>query len=675
MLLPAFLLAASATADFTPPRIPPAAATSRWGRLLRNEVRYLVAAAPPGPVPNELEHAIRPLTSTALSAAVCSVLGACPPADGAEAAAVRILRDVTRTHLTGGGSTATGRPWGHQWQSALWAWQAAFAGWLLGDRLPPDLRRAVVAMTVDEADRFIDLPPPYAEFLDTKAEENAWNSLILVLASEALPAHPHRARWRDRGLQYMISAFATRADRRNPTLIDGRLVRDWVAGANIHDDYTLENHGFVHPDYMSTVWLNLSNAVTYRLAGHPVPQAPGYHAREVYRNLKWLTLPDGGLFYPNGTDWNLHRIDMAAGLHVAMERVLGDPDAGALAGLGLATLEKMQARNPDGRTFVPGEFPSYPSHESQSGWTYATSLLFEALWPPPAKTRPAAAVWRSLQGGRLFDDGRFFVLRAPGALSSFSWGLRIMGQTVPFAADPILRPLNHSYIGTAGPLAPDNRPGYTGIGSLAVEAAIARDAVTLSTVIPGSEAGAFHVTASARHGTLSQVFSFTALPGGRSVYMERWRGQGAEQALGGLVSLLREPRWVYGAAERRIAGDGKTWLNVDGRLGFAVSGGGGIRVIPDGANSTLVALDAAPSADAVIVTLPNADAAATAAFAQSAFRLPVRHPGIAAVLIDGFLVATNFSPHPLTVEAEVHGKTVPIPVNGISTRVLRYRDP
>jgi len=666
------LLAAAAPAEpsrWIPPRIPQAPATSQWSKLLASQTRYLLGSIPPGELASDHENTLRPLTSTAFAAAACLRFGACR---GQEQAArdgvLRILRDVTRTHVTGGGRTANGKPWGRQWQSALWAWQAAFAAWLLGDEVPAELRAAVTRMTIEEADRFLDLPAPYAEFYDTKAEENAWNSMILALASEALPGHPHAARWRTRGLEYMISAFAARVDRRSSRLVDGHPLSAWVRGANVHSDFTLENHGFVHPDYMSTTWLNLSNAITYRLAGKAVPEACSFHAAEVYRNLKWLSMPDGGLLYPSGTDWNLHRVDMTSGLHVAMERIVRDPDAAALAALGRETLTRMQARNRDGRTFLPGEFPSYLGHEGQSGWIYATSIMLESLWAPVPKPRPLAEVWKSLLGGRIFDDGRFFVMRSPGAVSSFSWGLRIMGQTVPFASDPILNPVNHSLVGLAGELETGEKPGRTGIGSQALEAALARDPITFSTVLSGEEQGALHVTASARHPGTWQVFSFTALPNGKSVYMERWGDAGPRQ--GALISLLREPGWVYGTGERHTGGDGHTWFNVDDRMGYAISGGGGIRIVRD-IRQTLVSLNAQPSDIALVVALPNATAAGTRAFAASAFRLPVRTPAVAAARVDGWLVVSNLAGEPATAEVVVDGRARFIPVYGFSTRILR----
>ena len=185
-------------------------------------------------------------------------------------------------------------------------------------------------MTVDEADRFIDLPAPYSRHYDTKAEENAWNSYILVLASEVRPGHPHAARWRERALEYMISAFATPADVRSAVKVDGRPLSEWVRGAHVHSDYTLENHGFVHPDYMTTVGLNLMNALMHRLLDKPMPEACAFNVKPIYENLEWMSLADGGLLYPSGTDWNVHRIDMTASLHAQVARILSDADAAAL---------------------------------------------------------------------------------------------------------------------------------------------------------------------------------------------------------------------------------------------------------------------------------------------------------------------------------------------------------
>ena len=655
-------------AEFLPPQIPSTKPEPRVEKLLRNEVHYLLNSSSWAEIPNEQEHAIRAWTSTALSAAVCMKFAGCP-AQETQPVAVHILREVTRTHLTGGGKTASGKAWGHQWQSSFWAWQAAFAAWLLWPELPDDLRAPVVTMAVDEADRFADLPAPYSEFLDTKAEENAWNSMILVLVSEALPTHPHHAQWRARALEYMISAFATRADRSNNKIVDGRPVRAWVKGPNAHSDFTLENHRIVHPDYMSTFSLNLINAIVYRLLGKPVPEAVFFNAREVYENLKLFTLPDGSLFYPNGTDWSLHRVDMTWEGHVQMERLAHDRQAGALAEAALDTLEKMQARNRSGSIFAPGEFPSYPPHEPNAGWVVSMGLLTMKLWAPPANPQPLGTVWKELEKGQMFEDGKFFLMRTAHSLSSCAWGLRVMAVTIPFTSDPILNPMNHSYVGLATPLEEGaDKLGRTGIGSMALERAIDREAMVISTVMPTAESGAMHVTVLASQGGLPHIFSFTALPSGKSVYMERW-GRTSASVQGGLISLLQEPAWVYGRAARDVQAAGRDWVNVDDRMGFALSGCGGVKKTPEVA-SLLVALNATPQADCAIVTLPGATGAETRQFSSRPFRLRVNDPDAAAVAVDGFIVATNFSSSPTTLNVESAGEIVRIPIYGYSTRVL-----
>ncbi len=646
--------------DFTPPQIPKLRSEPRWERLLQRQVKYLLKNVPPFPIPNELEHAIRPLTGTAYAAAACLKFAACENPDGVKSAVERILREVTRTHASGGGATASGRPWGNHWQSAFWAAQAVTAAWFLWPDLPADLRRAVVNMTVHEADRFLDIPAPYSRYYDTKAEENAWNSQILVLAAEALPSHPHAPRWRERAIEYMVSAFATPADRVSKRLMDGRALSAWLAGANVHPDFTLENHGFVHPDYMTTFTLSLDNAIIYRLLGRPLPEAMLHNAAGIYANLKHFSLPDGSLLYPSGTDWTLYRADMLADVHLKMERLGRDAQAAPLANLALEVLERMQARHPDGNLFAPGEFVTYRGHEQHAGWLLATAMLTAKLWDPhPSPTR-LVALWRSLERTRMLEDARMFVVRGPAGISSFSWGLRVMGLTLPVSADLLVNPLPNSYVGLSEPF-PEltAKPGRLGIVSAALEQAIARDTLRISTVIAGVDEEAAHVTVRASHGGRAHLFSFTALPSGESVFIDRWAAGGSPS--GGLISLLGNPG---------IETDGRTWLNADNRLGYAVANGGGIRQVRD-LRAVHIILNARPEGEAAIVTLPGASAAATRRFAASPWRLKTHHPDIAAVRVSERTIVTNFSAHPATAEIELDGRRIRAAVSGYSTRVLR----
>lgn len=671
VLLAAAAFAAAAPVRVRPPQMPAVRPNAAADRVLARQVEFLIATAPQGEVPHELEHAIRPLSSTAYAAAACLRLNACPDRDRVRAAAIRIVSDLTRTHVTGGGKSKTGRAWGDHWQSAFWAYQAAFAGWLLWDDLPADLRQRVIRMAEHEADRFLDIPGPHAEFLDTKAEENSWNSMVLVFAGEALEGHPHQARWRERALDYMITAFARRADRTAARLVDGRPLRQWVRGANVHDDFTLENHGFVHPDYMSCVSMNLTNAITYRLAGRAAPQATAFNAQPIYDLLKLFSLPDGSLFYPNSTDWSLHQLSHTYNLHVLAARILRDPDSPALSAVSLATIEKMQARGPEGRLWRPDEYTSYPSIEQHAAFLVASARLAELLWPLPPQPAPLDRVWKKLEGARMFDDARLLVMRTARGVSSFAWGLRMLGQTIPFQPDTILNPLDHSYLGFAGAMpGPGDRPGRLAISSSALDAAIAADARLLGTVLPWRESGAAAVTGWGRR-PRPYAFSFTALPSGLSVYMERYSGE-TEDVHSGMISILEEPAWPHGKTRRTIE-RGANWLNVDGALGFVLAGCDGKMTERTDYRTRTVFLNDAPARDRVcaIVTAPGASVEATRALAVQPLRLTVSDPAAAAVELDGLLVVSNFSQHPATFQVRASKGSRAVAVTGWGTRIVR----
>ena len=104
-----------------------------------------------------------------------------------------------------------------------------------------------------------------------------------------------------------MSSFLSPADERSDTVVDGRPVREQFTGANIYDDFTLENHGIVHPDYMTAFSLTLGCTLDFVMTGRQPPEALLYNVAPIYENLKWFWLPDGGFVYPSGQDWGLFR--------------------------------------------------------------------------------------------------------------------------------------------------------------------------------------------------------------------------------------------------------------------------------------------------------------------------------------------------------------------------------
>ena len=125
--------------------------------------------------------------------------------------------------------------------------------WFLWSDLPDDLRESVRRVVAHEADRIAGSEPPHQLRSDAKAEENAWNSQILSVGVLLSPADVRRAGWEKAHQQWVLSSFLRPADEQNDALVDGRPVREPFTGANLFDDFTLENHNLVHSDYQAVI--------------------------------------------------------------------------------------------------------------------------------------------------------------------------------------------------------------------------------------------------------------------------------------------------------------------------------------------------------------------------------------------------------------------------------------
>ena len=169
------------------------------------------------------------------------------------------------------------------WQASWWAAEMGTAAWFLWDQLDPALRQAAADMIVYHADHIAAQRPGARVNLDTEAETVAWNSSILSLAANMMPLHPHSAKWREAAEQYVYTIFATAKDLQDSTPGDcGRPVKNWVVGANIHDDFSLENHNRFHIDYVFACYrFFIYGAAMHRLGGNSIPGAFRHHTADV----------------------------------------------------------------------------------------------------------------------------------------------------------------------------------------------------------------------------------------------------------------------------------------------------------------------------------------------------------------------------------------------------------
>lgn len=310
----------------------------------------------------------------------------------------RLISSLAESHVANPESLGGGPRWGDSWQSAHWAFFTGFGAFLVWNTLDAPTQESVARVVVHEAGRF-DRDPPYADSSrhDTKADENAWNANVLVLAQAMMPNHPEAARWRYRASQWMLGSYTRASDMRRDDVIDGLPLRSWVGGYNMSEQGYVYNHGLVHPDYIAAIEMGLWNYLPVALAGQQPPESMGWNVDVAYRCLQscdWPSPPyaaPGGtmyregeplVYYPNGTDWSPNRVDNFMIVDVLVDafapRTLDEPaHRGGLPWATLRTrhLAGMHARSTTGQLFTEEDALDFVPKESFAAVHFAYALL------------------------------------------------------------------------------------------------------------------------------------------------------------------------------------------------------------------------------------------------------------------------------------------------------------
>ncbi len=550
---------------------PQAAAAARVYAAAQGQARFLLDKLHPWSEDSDLllltesrstEHWIRPNTGTIEGFAFLYTFG---PYDREvvgrtrkqllEEAILPMMHYVVDTHLTGTRPTSDGKPWGNHWQSAHWAQMLARAAWWLWDDLPEDLREGVCRVTAHEADRIAAMEPPSQIKRDTKSEENAWNSQIFSVAMLLMPDDPRRPDWEKAFQKWVLSSYLRPSDAVCQTIVDGQTVAKQFTGANIDEDYTLENHGFVHPDYMTAFGLSLGCEIDYRMTGRKSPEAMTYNVAGIYENLKWFVLPDGGYVYPNGQDWRLFRNADWIRSHLLMACYAGDPDAWSLAMRSLDAIEQMQARSPDGCIYLPEEFFFASTHSDLMRGLALAWLAIQTA--DPIRDEPA-----ELLGVRRLDSARIILNRTPTAVHTFAWGARTMAQCVPYGLDRVVSPHERNGIGYVR--LPGPKAGLLPVRIRSVEVLSDEEGFTAELVVDHGK------------GTITAELRFRSEADGTWTMRERLTAEKTletERIATGLIGILNNPNWIYEKGRRAITLDGRT-TEVESLSGQAISGNG-----------------------------------------------------------------------------------------------------
>jgi len=588
-----------------------AEAQDRLYRVIENQARYLLASVHPWQADAGLklvtesrsqEHWVRPNTGAVEGFCFLYRFG---PYDEKRVGVPRerllretivpMMRYLAATHVAGNRPTSDGKPWGDAWQSAHWAQMLGRGAWWTWGDLPDDLRAAVRRVVAHEADRIARSTPPHQLRADTKAEENAWNSQVLSVAVLLMPGDPRRPVWEREFQRWVLSSFLRPADETCDAVLDGRPVREQFTGANLLDDFTLENHGIVHPDYMTCFSLSLACAADFTMTGRKPPEALLYNVPGIYENLKWLLLPDGGFVYPSGQDWELFRNPAWLAKHVLMAVYGRDPEAWPLALRTLEVAEKMQARSESGAIYYPGEyfFPStqtdilsslsrawlnlallregdkglsrdLPSpfvgegpgvRGSHSGGVFRLSDTQKPSPQPSPGGRGSIGVGSESEGDtrvrfqrvgvRRLDSAQVIVRRTATAVHTFSWGAKVMALCAPLREDRIV--------------SPDQR---SGVGQIILQGSREPLPVKLREVQVENGDDWFRAEVVLDHGK-GQVQShlvFHSRPDGAWSVREKLVAVAdvtTTEVATGLIGILNNPHWVYERGRREISMGGQ----------------------------------------------------------------------------------------------------------------------
>lgn len=353
---------------------------------------------------------------------------------------IPMLRYLIRTHNTGDLKTSDGKSWGDAWQSAHWASALGNAAWWTWKKLPAEIQQGAQRVVAHEADRIAQTIPPHQVNFDSKSEENAWNSQILSAAIVLMPNDSRCVKWEVALQKWSMSSYLRASDENNQTIVDGETVAKQFTGANIFDDFSLENHGFVHPDYMGAWTLNAGNDLDYLMSNRKPFASALFNLPEIYNLQKRFLLPDGGYCYPSGQDWAIFRNADWMPSHATAVARFNDTEALYHLHNAIETAQKMQQRNADGAIYIPGENYFASSQPHLGYWLTQAWLVLHFAKKEVRQTIPQPGV-------NYLTDGKIIMRRDDKAIQTVSWGLVQMIQMMPVAKDHIISPDQRNGIG------------------------------------------------------------------------------------------------------------------------------------------------------------------------------------------------------------------------------------
>jgi hypothetical protein len=281
---------------------------------------------------------------------------------------------------------------------------------------------------------------------------------------------------------------------------------------------------------------SLGCSLEFAMTGRKPPEALLHNIPEIYENLKWFVLPDGGYVFPNGQDWELFKSPDWMDVHAPMALYGQDPDAWSILLRCLDTTEKMQARDPAGPVYAKEEY-------FYKGQQHELFCEMDREWLGLQVTPSVVDQPTERTGVRRWETGKIALNRTRNAVHTISWGKKVMAQCVPLELDYVVSPDQESGVGHAR-LKGDKKNLPLLVRSAKVTNG-ARDFI-VDLVLDHGENG------------VRAELEFRSAGDGSFTIRERLSALGditTDEIATGLIGVLNNPKWVYQEGNRKIKFD------------------------------------------------------------------------------------------------------------------------
>lgn len=397
------------------------------------------------------------------------------------------------------------------------------AAWLLWDYLDNETRVLVQNVLSSYADRWSGEEPRSGTYNDTQTEENGWTAAGISIAAAMFKKHPKSQYWREGMYKWSINVCTTYLDMLNREPYLGKpLAYGWINTVTTHPDFTAENHGFVHPNYMMAgIMFRGFICLLDRISGVEFPPHLLMHWNDVYDStLKVWSGPDGVSVPVQGQDWWYNQHPSLLFLHSSMNVLGKSSDAACLERLTLDYLEKIQQSNgngclyeADGKECILNEYQTAEDMEHYGASLVASACLLHCINGLGEKPSEAGELSSRLTGVYNYPYGSSIIARTDRSFTSFTWRSCVMALSSPANGMWTTTALPGSYVGRI------RLEGEKGDRSLFNEDVVY--SVKDEKIIPQKEGFAASIRIERGCRELLQDAAFIALPEGVTVYIER----------------------------------------------------------------------------------------------------------------------------------------------------------